>query len=91
LTDDPSDPSWITSVEREAVALGGRIRVRPEDFHVEEIPLVRPSGRGDHVLFQIEKREMSTFDAILRVSKGAKVSEQRVGYAGLKDAQAVTR
>ena len=52
---------------------------------------MRPAGRGDHVLFQIEKREMSTFDAILRVSKGAKVSEQEVGYAGLKDAQAVTR
>ena len=85
------DPAWITPVEREAVALGGRIRTRPEDFRVEEIPLVRPAGRGDHVLFQIEKQEMSTFDAILRVSKGAKVSEQKVGYAGLKDAQAVTR
>lgn len=85
------DPAGITPVAEEAVALGGRIRVRPEDFRVEEIPLVRPAGRGDHVLFQIEKREMSTFDAILRISKGAKVSEHRVGYAGLKDAQAVAR
>lgn len=85
------DPAWITPVEREPVALGGRIRVQPEDFRVEEIPLVRPAGRGRYVLFQIEKREMSTFDAILRVSKGAKVSEQKVGYAGLKDAQAVAR
>jgi tRNA pseudouridine13 synthase len=91
LTAGFTDPAWITPVEREAVALGGRIRAQPEDFYVEEIPLLRPAGRGDHVLFQIEKREMSTFDAILRVSKGAKVSEQKVGYAGLKDAQAVTR
>ncbi len=34
---------------------------------------------------------MSTFDAVLRISKGAKVSEHKIGYAGLKDAQAVTR
>ncbi len=40
----------------------------PDDFLVEEIPLVRPTGHGDHVLFQIEKREMSTFDAMLRVN-----------------------
>lgn len=91
MTEALNDPAWITPVEREPVALGGRIRVQPADFEVDEIPLVRPAGRGDYVLFQIEKQEMSTFDAILRVSKGAKVSEQKVGYAGLKDAQAVTR
>jgi len=91
LTDALHDPASVASPVAEPVALGGRIRTTPEDFLVEEIPLVRPSGRGEHVLFQIEKREMSTFDAILRVSKGAKVSEQKVGYAGLKDAQAVAR
>ena len=65
------DPAGITPLDEEVVALGGRIRAKPEDFLVEEIPLVRPAGRGTHVLFQIEKREMSTFEAILRVSKGA--------------------
>ena len=90
MTGALTDPAWVTPVEREPVALGGRIRVQPADFQVDEIPLVRPAGRGDYVLFQIEKQEMSTFDAILRVSKGAKVSEQRVGYAGLKDRRAVT-
>ena len=68
------------------VGLGGRIRERLDDFQVEELPLVRPEGRGEHVLFLVEKRGMSTFDAVLRVSKGAKVSEHAVGYAGLKDA-----
>lgn len=71
--------------------LGGTIRHAPEDFVVEEIPLVRPSGRGEHVIFQVEKRGLSTFDAVLRISKGAKVSEHAVNYAGLKDARAVTR
>ncbi len=79
------------STSRSPTGLGGVIRQVPEDFFVEEIPLVRPTGRGEHVIFQLEKRGLSTFDAVLRVSKGAKVSEHAVNYAGLKDARAVTR
>jgi tRNA pseudouridine13 synthase len=57
---------------------------------VEEIPLQRPAGHGEHVLFQVEKRNLSTFDALLRLSKALKVSEHAIGYGGLKDARAVT-
>lgn len=91
MTESLHDPASITPLITEPVAIGGRIRVRPEDFVVEEIPLHRPAGRGDHVVFQVEKRGMSTFDALLRISKGAKVSEHSIGYAGLKDANALTR
>jgi tRNA pseudouridine13 synthase len=71
--------------------LGGRLREEPEDFVVEEIPLYEPAGRGDHVLFLAEKRGISTFEALLWLSKAVKVSEHAIGYAGLKDARAVTR
>ena len=71
--------------------LGGTIRRHPEDFLVEEIPLVSPTGQGEHVIAQIEKRGISTLDALLFLSKAAKVSERQIGYAGLKDARAVTR
>ena len=71
--------------------LGGAIKERPEDFVVEELPLFRPSGRGDHTIALIEKRATPTFDALLFLSKGAKVSERVIGYAGLKDARAVAR
>ena len=71
--------------------LGGHIRERPEDFLVEEVPLFRPSGRGEHTIAQIEKRGTSTFDALLFLSKTCKVSERVIGYAGLKDARAVAR
>ena len=71
--------------------LGGTIRRHPEDFLVEEIPLVAPTGQGEHVIAQIEKRGISTLDALLFLSKAAKVSERQIGYAGLKDARAVTR
>lgn len=63
----------------------------PEDFLVEEVPLYRPEGVGDHVLFTLEKRGMSTFESLLWISKAVKVSEHKIGYAGLKDARAVTR
>jgi tRNA pseudouridine13 synthase len=69
----------------------GRIRAKPDDFLVEEIPLYRPLGEGEHVHFTLEKRGISTFEATLWLSKAAKVSEHSIGYAGLKDAHAVTR
>lgn len=71
--------------------LGGRLRTVPEDFLVEEIPLRPPSGRGEFLRVQVEKRAISTFEVLLFVSKAAKLSEQRIGYAGLKDSQAVAR
>jgi tRNA pseudouridine13 synthase len=74
-----------------AAGLGGLLRSRPEDFVVEEIPLERPLGRGDHTIVQVEKRDASTFEILLWLSKAAKVSENVIGYAGLKDAQAVAR
>lgn len=58
---------------------------------MEELPLYRPSGRGEHTIALIEKRATPTFDALLFLSKGAKVSERVIGYAGLKDARAVAR
>lgn len=75
----------------EPVGLGGVIRHVPEDFLVEEIPLIAPTGQGDHVIAQVEKRMLSTLDALLFLSKAAQVSERQIGYAGLKDARAVTR
>ncbi len=75
----------------EPVGLSGVIRHLPEDFVVEELPLIAPTGQGDHVLAQVEKRLLSTLDALLFLSKAARVSERQIGYAGLKDARAVTR
>lgn len=74
-----------------AARLGGRIRSEPEDFLVEELPLVAPTGTGEHVLAQVEKRGITTFDLLLFLSKALRVSERSIGYAGLKDARAVTR
>ena len=85
-----TSPSRVRRVTADVPGVGGRIRVEPEDFLVEEIPLYDPAGHGEHVLFLLEKRGISTFEALMWVSKAAKVSEHTIGYAGLKDARAVT-
>jgi tRNA pseudouridine13 synthase len=71
--------------------IGGRIKVEPEDFVVEEIPLYHPSGSGQHVYVYLEKRRLSTYQVVNVFARRLEVSTRDIGYAGLKDAQAVTR
>ena len=84
-------PAAVAALEDLAGSLGGHIRGYPEDFMVEELPLFRPSGRGEHTIVQVEKRAAPTLDVLLFLSKQVKISERRIGYAGLKDARAVAR
>ena len=71
--------------------LGGAIKTVPEDFRVEEIPQYPLSDEGTHVFAFIEKRNMTTSDAISEIAKAVGVRRIDVGYAGRKDARAVTR
>jgi tRNA pseudouridine13 synthase len=63
----------------------------PETFTVEEIPAYSPSGEGSHLFLWIEKRGLTTFDAIARIARALGVASRDVGYAGLKDRHALTR
>ena len=69
---------------------GGRIRTRPEDFVVEEIPLYEASGSGTHLYLTIRKKGMSTHKLIDEVARRLGKKHGEVGYAGLKDSRAVT-
>ncbi|QSX76396.1 tRNA pseudouridine(13) synthase TruD [Lysobacter arenosi] len=71
--------------------LGANMRTTPEDFLVEELPGFEPSGSGEHLLLTIEKRGMNTAFAARRIAEWAGVGEVAIGYAGLKDRNAVTR
>lgn len=70
--------------------LGGRIKERPEDFIVEELPRYQPGGQGEHIYLFIQKRGLSTLEVVRILAQHFGVPEQAVGYAGLKDKQAVT-
>lgn len=69
----------------------GTIKGDYEDFRVEEIPLYAPCGEGDHVYLLIEKRGLTTHQAVRDVGRALGVKPQNIGAAGNKDARAVTR
>src|SRR5438270_5263211 len=79
---------YLTS---DLAGIGGVIKERPEDFFVQELPLYEPSGEGEHVYCEIQKVGITTFEAIDRLAAALRVSGRDIGYAGMKDARAVTR
>src|SRR2546423_11278805 len=76
---------------RDFKGIGGTIKNRAEDFFVQEVPLYEPSGEGEHVYCEIQKVGLTTFDAINRIAAALHISSRDIGYAGLKDARAITR
>ncbi len=71
--------------------VGGELKTKPEDFFVEELPAYEPSGRGDHTFITIEKRDVNTLDVVERLAVALDIRQRDIGFAGLKDRQAVTR
>jgi tRNA pseudouridine13 synthase len=71
--------------------IGGALRTTDDDFFVDEEPAYPPSGSGDHVFVQIEKRGMTTPHAVERIARALNVSPRDIGVAGMKDRHAVTR
>ena len=71
--------------------VGGLFKSTPEDFLVEEIPLYEPCGEGEHLYLTIEKRGITTLEALRRLATALGAPERDCGYAGLKDSLGVTR
>jgi tRNA pseudouridine13 synthase len=71
--------------------VGGRIKVEPEDFEVEEIPAYQPSGEGEFLYLWIEKRDLGAEYFERQVARRLDIPTGEVGTAGLKDRRAVTR
>lgn len=68
-----------------------RIRVTPEEFAVDEVPLYAPSGTGGHTFVRVEKRDATTEQVAAALARAAGVTAGEVGYAGRKDRRAVAR
>jgi tRNA pseudouridine13 synthase len=62
----------------------------PETFFVEEIPAYAPLGEGPHTFLWVQKRGLSTPEAVRRLARRLAVPERDAGYAGLKDRHATT-
>ena len=84
---NPAEPPCLTA---DLSGVGGRIKQRPDDFRVEELPLYEPSGEGTHLYFRVTKAGVPTPAAVGRIARHMGVRPGDIGFAGLKDARAVT-
>ena len=80
--------NWLTA---ELPGVGGLYKQTPEDFQVDEIPLYPCSGDGEHLYLWIEKSGITTRNLLSQIAQGLKLKDRDLGYAGLKDARALTR
>ncbi len=71
--------------------LPGAIKADYTDFVVEELPLYPADGAGTHTFFLLEKAGLSTTQAAYDVAAALGVHRRAIGFAGQKDARAVTR
>jgi tRNA pseudouridine13 synthase len=69
----------------------GELKTTPGDFEVEEVPAYAPSGEGEHVFALIEKRGLTTRDAVRALCERVGADPNAAGWAGLKDKHALTR
>lgn len=81
-------PNWSFSLGPPGIQ--GRIRAQLEDFRVQEIPQVMPSGEGNHLWLEVEKRGANTHWVADQLARAAGIPSRDVGYAGLKDRHGVT-
>jgi len=65
-------------------------RQTPETFVVEEVPLYPFSGEGEHLIAKVRKKELTTWEMLQALSERTGVKVRDIGYAGLKDKNALT-
>ena len=60
------------------------------DFSVEEVPLYEFSGEGEHLILKVRKKNLTTWAMLDIFSNYLGIAKRELGYAGLKDKNAVT-
>jgi tRNA pseudouridine13 synthase len=68
----------------------GVLRATPEDFEVDEILGFAAGGEGPHALLRVRKRGANTEWVARELARAAGVKPFEVGFAGMKDRNAVT-
>lgn len=61
-----------------------------DDFVVTEIPLYEFSGDGEHIIIKFRKKDLTTWTAVQIFSEQLGCKSRDIGYAGLKDKNAMT-
>lgn len=75
---------------KELPGIGGDLRVTPDHFVVEEVPLYQPQGEGQHLYVQITKVGFTTKEVQRQLEQLFGLRRGDVSFAGLKDKHART-
>ena len=76
----------------DAEGIGGKLRTVPEDFIVEEIPMPEKGGtEGPYLICTLTKTNWELQHAIKEIAKRLGISHRRIGWAGTKDRNAITK
>ncbi|MBC7129286.1 MAG: tRNA pseudouridine(13) synthase TruD [Thermoplasmatales archaeon] len=70
--------------------IGGKIKMFPEDFIVEELPVYPKPGDGKFVIARVASCNWEANRLIEALASAAKISPNSIGYAGIKDRRAIT-
>ena len=70
--------------------LPGRIKLRDDDFIVDEMPLYEPSGEGEHLYIRVQKKGLAHTELVEVLKSHFGVREEAIGAAGMKDRVALT-
>ncbi|MEM6575810.1 MAG: tRNA pseudouridine(13) synthase TruD [Pseudomonadota bacterium] len=79
-------PDWPTANPPPTAT--GRLKVRPEDFVVDELLDLELTGSGEFLWLRVAKRAINTADVAKLLAKDAGLPARAVSYSGLKDRQA---
>jgi tRNA pseudouridine13 synthase len=69
---------------------GMKLKRQPEDFRVEELPLVGGGDVGRFGFYRLTKRGVGTLEALEELRRRWNLSSRQISYGGLKDRHAVT-
>ncbi len=68
-----------------------KIKELPEDFIVEEIPNIEIKGSGEFSYYLLEKKDIDTEKAVLKIADFFRLKRKYFGIAGNKDRHALTK
>jgi tRNA pseudouridine13 synthase len=83
------DPARLPYATGALAGIGGRIKLEPNDFVVEEIALYEPVDSGEHVYVRLRRAGWTTRDVLASVARLFAVDARDLGCAGQKDKRAL--
>jgi len=93
MEDEEEDQIEMTGMDwgfySETPGIRGALKEQVNDFVVKELAS-HDTGDGEHIIVKLRKQNMTTLEAIGKLSNMLHISRDRIGYAGNKDKRAVT-